>query len=378
MSAPKSHPRRFGFIDLLRGLALVVMIETHVVNAYLPLQSRHNTFFFWLTFVNGLVAPAFLFASGFSLILQMDRKWEEWLGFGPAFWTNMRRLGFITLVAYYTHLQHFKLSKYLRPEEPNLWKDTLQVDILQCIIVSLLVVQLLAFMVRTRTLLARGAILLAGGVAAATPWMWDHDFTTSVPLLLALFLNPHGVSLFPLFPWICFVLAGSVSAVFFLNSVRDGRETGQIRRFLVSGVVLVLAGLALRSAPYTLPGYADFYTTSPLYVLVRLGCVLVLCAALYATEKRTPAAVRTAGQESLLVYGVHLWLIFAVLRGKHLAPVIGTEAGWAGCFLLSGMVIAFMLWLAGRWQYLKKNHTQPTRRGQAAIVVAMVLFFLLR
>lgn len=380
-AAGTASTRRYGFVDLLRGVALVVMIETHVVNAYLPFDSRHSSFFFWLTFLNGLVAPTFLFATGFSLILQMDRKWSEWLRFGPAFWTNARRLGFITLVAYYTHLQHFKLSKYLRDDEPNLWKDTLQVDILQCIVASLLIVQLVAFLVRTRTVFVWSALVLAGAVAAATPLVWSRDFTSQLPLALALFFNPHGSSLFPLFPWICFVLAGSIAANFFLRAAQSGVESHQVWKFLAAGVVFILAGSLLRKVPLTLPGMNFFYTTSPLYVLIRLGCVLICCAALYAMEKTQislPGAVRTAGQESLLVYGVHLWLIFGVLRGKHLAPLLGTEAGYVACFFVSAALIAFMLWLAGRWQSLKKNYRWQTKRAQTAVVMLMVLVFLLR
>src|SRR5512137_1624649 len=102
-SAPLSPAKapRYGFIDLLRGFALVVMVETHVMNAYLPLALKKGSeFFFWLAFTNGLVAPTFLFATGFSIVLLGNNQWENWLHFRPSFWRQMRRLGFITLVAY--------------------------------------------------------------------------------------------------------------------------------------------------------------------------------------------------------------------------------------------------------------------------------------
>ncbi len=374
-------PPRYGFVDLLRGMALVVMIETHVVNAYLPRESRETPFFFILTFVNGLVAPAFLYASGFSMILQVNRNWEEWLGFRKPFWINMRRLGFIVLVAYYTHLQHFKLSKYLNPEEPDLWNQTLQVDILQCIVASLLVLQALIFICRKRVFFAWGAFCLTCIVALLTPWVWAQDFSIRLPLALALFFNPHGVSLFPLFPWICFILGGSIAAHLFLNSVEKGHEIRHMRSFFLLGVVLIIVGLLGNLSPFTLPGHVNFYTTSPLYVLIRLGCVLVITASLYGMERffhLVPRAVRLAGQQSLLVYGVHLWLIFAVLRGKHLGPLLGKEAGYTVCFLLSAAVVCLMLWLAGVWMKLKKNYPLPVQRAQAAIVVLMVLIFALR
>ncbi len=372
---------RYGFVDLLRGFALVVMIETHVVNAYLPSDVRLRPFFFWLTFVNGLVAPAFLFASGFSIMLQGKRQWDNWLHFRRPFWLQMRRLGFITLVAYYSHLDYFKLSKYLHPDEPDVFRRTLQVDILQCIVASLLIVHILVLILRKPNRLAWGALSLAVAVALLTPLVWAKDFTGKLPLALALFLNPHGISLFPLFPWITFILAGTIVAIFFLDSIERGMDVRFMRRLLLAGVGLFVAGLAARMSPFTLPGRSHFYTTSPLYVLVRLGCVLVICAGLYGLEKFRkwrPAPIMVAGQESLLVYGVHLWVIFAFLRGKHIGPLLGLEAGYAGCFVLSFVIIAALLLLARFYHTLKTGHPIGTRRGRVVTVLAMIVVFVLR
>jgi uncharacterized membrane protein len=381
-TSPAAGPTgRFGFIDLLRGLALVVMVETHVVNAYLPAETRHTWVFFWLTFINGLVAPTFLFSSGFSIMLQGRRQWTNWLQFRLPFWQQMRRFGFIAMVAYYSHLDNFKLSRYLHPEEPGIWKNALQVDILQCIVVSLLVVHLLIFLLRKPHLVAWGALLLGVVVCIITPLVWARDFTGSLPLALALFLNPHGISLFPLLPWISFILSGTVTAIFFLRASEKGRESLFMRNALFIGIGLILLGLAGRELPFTLPGHQNFYTTSPLYVMIRLGCVLIICAGLFALEKYlrwVPRWIEGAGQESLLVYGVHLWIIFALLRGKHIGPILGLEAGYLGCFGLSLAIIFFLLWLARQWHNLKVNHRLWTRRAQVATVLTMIVVFLLR
>jgi len=372
---------RFAFVDLLRGISLVVMVETHVVNSYLLPALRLNWSFTWLSFINGLVAPTFLFASGFSVILQGRRQWDAWLRFGAPFWRQMRRLGFITLVAYYSHLQHFKLTKYLHPDEPDIWKNSLQVDILQCIVFSLLVVHLLILLLRKPRAVAWGGLFLGVVIAILTPWLWSRDFTGSLPLPIALFLNPHGVSLFPIFPWMFFPLCGAFASQQFLVAVQEGREDRIMRRFFAVGIVLIVAGLAGTFAPYSLPGYNDFFTTSPLYLLIRLGCVLIFCPALYALEKYlrwVPERLRLAGQESLLVYGVHLWVIFAFLRGKHVGPLIGLEKGYLGCFVLSAAIILLMLWLARFWHHLKTEWRRPVKSAQFATVVFMMAVFLLR
>jgi uncharacterized membrane protein len=377
--SPAKAPR-YGFIDLLRGFALVVMIETHVMNAYLPFALKKGSeFFFWLAFMNGLVAPAFLFATGFSIVLQGNSQWDNWLHFRPSFWRQMRRLGFITLVAYYSHLQGFRWSRYLANwNDYNFWARSLKVDILQCIVVSLLAVIALMFVLRKKSLLPWAAILLAVAVALATPWMWAQDFRSKLPLSLALFLNPYGTSLFPIFPWIVFVLAGSSVCCFFLKSVERLRTATFMRNIAWLGVLLIACGLLLRNAPYTLPGNANFYTTSPLYTMIRIGCVLIICFLLYKLEaggKRIPRLIQLAGQESLLVYGVHLWIIFGFLRGKLLAPVLGQQMGYAGCFALSIAIIVLMLYLAKYYHLLKKKYPERVRQAQAIIVIAMMVVF---
>jgi uncharacterized membrane protein len=374
--------QRYGFIDLLRGFALVVMIETHVVNAYLPLAlKKGSTFFFYLAFTNGLVAPAFLFASGFSLVLQSNHQWDNWLRFRAPFWRQMRRIGFILLVAYYTHLQGFGLRRYLKNwNDYTFWARALRVDILQCIVFSLLLVLLLIFILRRKGLLPWGTGLLAIAMALVTPWMWAQDFRSSLPLSLALYMNPHGISLFPVFPWTCFLLAGSCAACFFLRSVEARKTRLYMWSIACLGSGMILAGLLLRNCEYTLPGKSEFYTTSPLYLIIRLGCVLLVCALLYVLETRgkyLPKPVQLAGQESLLVYGVHLWIIFALLRGTLLGPVLGLQSGYAGCFLMSLLIIIFMLYLARRWHDLKKKYPDRVRLGQAIIVILMILVFVL-
>ncbi len=368
-------------MDLLRGFALIVMIETHVVNSYLYTHSRHDFFFFWLTFFNGLVAPSFLFASGFSVMLQANRLWDDWLHLRPPFWKQMRRLGFITLVAYYSHLQNFRLSKYLSPDSSGIWTETLQVDILQCIVASLLVVNLLILVTRKKLRFAWAAALVTAGVLLITPWMWAQDFRKSVPLSMALFLNPHGISLFPLFPWISFLLAGCCAAYLFLRAVDRSVDARFMRNLAIAATAMIVGMLLLRKAPYSLPGHLNFYTTSPLYVVIRIGFVLLICALLYWLEKYVhwmPRPVRLAGQESLLVYGVHLWVIFAFLRGKHVGPILGLEAGYLRCFVISAAIIVFMLYLARYWHALKTNLPRFTRFAQAVTVVTMILVFLFR
>ena len=370
---------RYGFVDLLRGLALVVMVETHVVNAYLPAGLRQGPFFYWLAFLNGLVAPSFLFASGYSLVLQGSRYWNDWLHFRPPLWRQLRRLGFIVILGYLIHAQHLRLSQYLGSKDPDTWRRALQVDILQCIVASLLIVHVLILMVRTRARLACAAAANAIAVAMVTPLIWAMDLTGRLPLALALYLNPSGVSLFPIFPWAAFLLAGSSVSCLFLSSVERGTVPQFMRRLAFIGGGFIGAGLLGRLSNLSLPGYQDFYLTSPLYVAIRLGCVLVLLATLWRIERSGVwflRSVLTAGQESLLVYGLHLFVIFGLLRSRYLGKTFGLEAGYAGCFALSALLIILMLWAARSWHAFKRLHPVAIRRTQAVALAALAAVFL--
>jgi len=376
-----SSGMRYGFIDLLRGLAILVMVETHVVNAYLPPSARKSDLFFWLTFVNGLVAPSFLFASGFSLVLQARRQWDDWLRLGPVFWKQMRRLGFILLIAYYLHLPHFGLSMFLKPQDQAFWKAAFQVDVLQCIVVSLLVIDLLILVMRRKVLFFWAAAMIGVAAALAAPWIWSQDFTGRIPLSLALFLNPHGVSLFPIFPWISFVVAGSCAAHLFLNAVEKRTDLRFMGMALMVSLTAIVASLMARDLALFSAWKAGFYKTSPLYVVIRLGCVLILCAGLYFMEKRLGwalNAIRLAGQESLLVYCAHLLLIFSILRQPPVSAIYGREAGYGVCAILSLALILLMLLSARIWHGWKRNYPRFAKSVLIAVVAISVVIFLLR
>ncbi len=372
---------RYGFIDLLRGFAILIMVETHVVSAYLPLALKKDFgFFFWLSFLNGLVAPSFLFATGFSLILQSRSQWENWLHFRRPFWLQMRRIGFITLVAYYTHLQWFGVRWYLRSwNDSKMWDRTFQVDVLQCIVVSLLVLLSIIVIFRKRAFLPWVTGILALGIFLATPYMWSVNFRGKVPLPIAMFLNPHGISFFPVFPWMGCVLAGAFACHFFIKAAAAGKIPQYIQITACLGGLMIAAALLLRNVPYSLPGLSNFYTTSPLYLMIRLGSVLLICAILYKYEFRAKwmKPIQVAGQESLLVYGVHLWIIYAFLRGRVLGPILGRQFGYFGCFATSIAIIILMLYLAKHWHSLKTHYPRQIRFSQAGIVTVMVIVFLL-
>lgn len=79
----------------------------------------------------------------------------------------------------------------------------------------------------------------------------------------------------------------------------------------------------------------------------------------------------------MLAYGIHLVVIFGLLRNRYVARILGLEAGYTACFVLSVLVILLMLEAARHWHVFKREHPQLVFRAQAAAISTLVLIFLL-
>ncbi|MEK7250109.1 MAG: heparan-alpha-glucosaminide N-acetyltransferase domain-containing protein, partial [Bacteroidota bacterium] len=127
-SPPKS--KRIDYIDLLRGWAVIVMIETHMMNATLSQQAMEAEAFQWIKFINGLVAPSFLFASGLAYAVTTRRKINNYLSFGTQLYKQIRRLLFVVFIGYLLHLPKFNFHQILYETTERSWQIFFQADVL--------------------------------------------------------------------------------------------------------------------------------------------------------------------------------------------------------------------------------------------------------
>ena len=81
MSAPATS--RLAYIDWMRGLACVLMFQTHCYDSWLNPASRKTTFFMWSQLGGTLPAPLFLFLAGISFALVTDKLRLKGLPAGP-------------------------------------------------------------------------------------------------------------------------------------------------------------------------------------------------------------------------------------------------------------------------------------------------------
>ena len=81
----------------------------------------------------------------------------------------------------------------------------------------------------------------------------------------------------------------------------------------VCGCALIVASQYLSNVPYSLYAKSEFWLDSPFLILIKLGVILVITAFAYLWTKHTVTKwswVRQLGTTSLLVYWVHIELIY--------------------------------------------------------------------
>lgn len=384
-ATPAPSKKRIEFIDLLRGWAVIIMIETHVLNATLRPELMLILPFKILNFINGLVAPAFLFASGLAYAITTRRKLPDYLAFGTPLFRQVGRLVFILLIGYGLHIPKFNYH-HLRYETGELaWQVFFQVDVLQCIAASLLIIQLLLLVLRTERRAYRLLSWLTAGIVLSTPLIWGIDFSTFMPLPLAEYFNSQHHSLFPLFYWSAFLFAGVLTGYYYMES-RDVRgESGVAAKkpamTTLAWIALGMIGLSFVIEPLAASVYPDYdyWHTSPSFYLLRLGLVLLLLFGMYTYERTRGVSARSPvtliGRESLLVYVAHLMIVYGNYGSGTFASKIGGSLGYPEAIGIALLLMVLMYGLALGWSSVRRARPAVKRTIELAVLAGFVIFF---
>ena len=373
---------RYLFVDLLRGWAVILMIEAHIVNGLLRPDLKETTVFEIIHFVNGTVAPAFLFMSGFTFAFASQRKWQEYLLLRRGFFRQIGRLLFILLLAYVLHLPYFSLKKTLQEATPQDIASFFQVDILHTIAVSLLLLLLILLIVRRELWLRYSVIILATVLVFSTPVVWDYDFTKIFSLPVASYFNVQQRSVFPLFPWSAFVFCGTFASQLFLAALQKGEERKIVARIFWSGAVIVILGIGSDPLMRRVYSTYDFWHTSPNFFMIRLGTVMMVLSGMWYYEKKVNpgrSVMQIIGQESLFVYAFHIILVYgSAIRNGSLEQIFGSTLNFAECLgVYAGLTVATCL-VALVWHYLKTDYRKLSRVLQYATVCVFLYLFITR
>src|ERR1700722_9132577 len=321
---------RLAWIDWMRGLACILMFQTHCYDAWLGGAARNTSFLQGSRLLGTLPAPMFLFLAGVSFALIADKLIRKNLTPAEICWKMARRGAEILAFGLLFRLQEFLIAWGWAP-----WSDLLRVDILNIIGLSMILMALtcgVTLIVMGKVLgktrdsiqgwtIAAAAIAIASLIALLTPPLYTTWRPTWLPWPLESYIDGcHNLGspqswLFPIFPWTAFAFAG-LAAGFVIFSER-GRD--HITKILVvfaaiGGVAIVLAH-QLDHASFQLYRTYDYWHTSPNFLMMRIGMLLVIAFLSYAWCRWGLGTLGFSpliqlGQTSLLVYWMHIEFVY--------------------------------------------------------------------
>ena len=323
------HPTRRHYLDWARGLAVLVMIHAHVLDAWTAQTERKTLAFGYLNVLGGFAAPLFLWLAGFSLMLSAARALAGGQSRSAAARVIVRRGLEIFLLAFVFRAQSFIVS----PGNPLV--SLLRVDILNIMGPSIVVAAWLWRVSPGQRTAAWLCAVFGAGLAMVTPLVRAAAWVSDLPPAVEWYITPSGNhSTFTLLPWAGFVFAGAAcgAALAAANRFHEGRALAWVA---VVGVLMALFsyGLSHRSSIYP---SSSFWTTSPTYFGLRVGILMMVVSLLYATTPLSlwmPAAwhvLARFGRHSLFVYWIHVELVYgyATIPVHHRLPLWATGVAY--------------------------------------------------
>jgi len=298
---------RLVYLDWMRGLAVLIMLQGHVMDAWVRPADRSGEWFWLSQFLGGLPAPIFLFLVGVSLALVLDRMRTKGASSRELALKVLRRGGWILLLAYI-----FRVEQFLMWYPASDWRGIFKVDTLNCIAICTLIVGLLSVACKSRR---TNIVLLSAvtcGFVFVTPWIYPLK---GLPSFILSYLNGNNhPSYFSFFPWSGFTLAGMLFGYLLLDARMKIGEREFFKRVAAGGIFIYAIGAAMSLTRIFEYGYFDYSLTSPHFFLVRLGWILLILYGAYLWSNRESAGrwspVITLGQASLVVYWVHMEIVY--------------------------------------------------------------------
>jgi uncharacterized membrane protein len=362
------RPRRRGYLDWMRGLAVVIMVGWHTLDSWTTPAAKATGAFWYCMLIGGFGAPIFLFLAGVSVALASASRLRRadvghtsgvsradvghtsgvrradvghTSGVRPtstlaAAWPMVKRGAWIWVLAILFRLQSDVLggrtSLYQLVTFDIIRGNTLKVDILNVMGPAIAGAAAAWGLARTATGRLTVAVVVAALFAFATPSIRAWTALDALPDAIEGYLRPFaGRTTFSLFPWAGFVFAGSAIGVL-IDRARDAAaERRLIVQFAIGGLALWAIALVSASLP-SLLGPTDFWRTAPSFFFVRVGVLVAGIAACYAWEARPRlfgadafSPMRQLGVTSLFIYWIHVEMAYGGLskpiRGQLSLPI---------------------------------------------------------
>jgi uncharacterized membrane protein len=297
-------------LDWTRGVAVLIMILAHVLDAWTLPAERATPAFRNLTIISGFAAPLFLWLAGVALVLSADRKAARSANRRTAWLSIVQRGLEIFILAFVFRVQAFLLS-------PGGWPISIfRVDILNIMGPAVVAGGLVWGVVASRGWLVATYSAAALSLAMLTPIVRSAEWVNRLPIWLQWHFRPAGEhTTFTMLPWAGFVFAGAAAGVL-IAAARDERTVRRLHAGLgLTGAIITALGFFAATLP-SIYRQSSFWTSSPTYFAIRVGILMLALTLIFAAAEIAAAwrlsfhPLERLGRASLFVYWVHVEIVY--------------------------------------------------------------------
>jgi fucose 4-O-acetylase-like acetyltransferase len=257
----------------------------------------------------------------------------------------LKRSRYLFLLAFLFRIQLFIFGF---PTSPT--SELLRVDILNCMGMAMLIFAPMAVFTTQERI--RLCTILGLVVACLSPLVSMIN-AASVPWIVHAYFFP-SYNYFGFFPWASF-LAFGMAAGSAIRLVKAEDLSRAMLWIMCIGVALAVGAHYVSNLPYSLYPKSEFWLNSPGLILIKLGLVLILLAVAYlwihATGPQRWSLVRQLGTTSLLVYWVHIEIVYGRWFGSWKESLTVPEV-----LVFTAILIALMTTLS----VFKTRRKKPT------------------
>jgi hypothetical protein len=403
---PTPAPSRLAWIDWMRGLACVLMFQTHCYDAWLGGDARNTSFLKTSQLLGTLPAPLFLFLAGVSFALVTDKLIRKQRTPAEITRTMLLRGAEILAFGFAFRLQEFLIAWGWAP-----WSDLLRVDVLNIIGISMMLMALLCGLVfftwgrasvwkrtsmwgratslvraeqrsapagtQTKSgeslLIMLAALSIAALIAVLTPPLYTTHRPTWLPWYLESYIDGcHNLGapqswLFSIFPWSAFAFAGLAAGFLLFSDAARSHTTKTLALFAGAGVAAIATAYRIDHSQLHFYAVYDYWHTSPNFLMMRIGLLLIISFLTYAwcrwgLATRGFSPLIQLGQTSLLVYWVHIEFVygrFSILP-KRAQSIPTATRGLVEIFLF--MLLLSLVRTRIDWKKFHWKNLSPSKR----------------
>ena len=320
-----STQRRLAYIDWMRGLACVLMFQSHCYSSWLSAESKRTEFFRYSQMAGTLPAPLFIFLAGISVALVTERLRGKGVEHGAIARQVMLRGAEVFGLGLLFRVQEFVLGIPISP-----WTDLLRVDVLNILGISMILLGALGWLVgsgaaaaaRTRSIVA--ALVVSIVIPVLTPALWTTARPRFLPWPLESYVNGVHIFdqpqswLFPVFPWVGFAFVGLAISHWLFTDFARRQEGRSFFGIAVAGAAAIGISMRFDASNVKLWGDYDYWHSSPNFFLARCGALMLILFLAYAWcrsgfGQKGFSPITQLGTTSLLVYWVHIEFVYGRL-----------------------------------------------------------------